>query len=86
LKELFEKGKFSAIFHMAANSDIGKSFAHSKIDFRSTFETTYEILEMMRRYDVDELVFPSSSAIYGETSKKLEVDPKRWTTSSRSFD
>jgi len=72
IKEIFEKYRFDVIFHLAANSDIAKSHENPEIDLENTFLTTYSVLEMMRSYNVKEIVFASTSAIYGETKKKID--------------
>ena len=59
-------GPFDTVFHMAANSDIAKSAQDPTIEFRKTFMTTYAVLESMRRHSVKEIVFCSTSAIYGD--------------------
>lgn len=72
IKEIFGKYRFDVIFHLAANSDIAKSHENPEIDLENTFLTTYSVLEMMRSYNVKEIVFASTSAIYGETKKKID--------------
>lgn len=62
-----QDGSFDCIFHMAANSDIARSHSNPLIDFEHTFLTTLRILEAMRANGIKQLVFASTSAIYGET-------------------
>jgi UDP-glucose 4-epimerase len=66
LGEIFREHEFDCVFHMAANSDIGRSHASPTVDFSNTFQTTYCVLEMMRQENVQQIVFASSSAVYGE--------------------
>lgn len=56
----------SAIWHMAANSDIPAGIADPRIDLSNTFLTTFGILEAMKTCGVPTLNFASSSAIYGD--------------------
>jgi UDP-glucose 4-epimerase len=72
LNDVFRENNFDTVFHLAANSDIGKSFENPATDLKSTFQTTYNILECMRRYQVKKLVFASTSAIYGEVDKAVD--------------
>lgn len=67
LNNIFEKHNIHTVFHMAANSDIAKSYVNPDVDMQNTFFTTYNVLQTMRRYDVKNIVFASTSAIYGET-------------------
>jgi UDP-glucose 4-epimerase len=60
------RGPFDAVFHLAANSDIERSSGNPAIEYERTFMTTYRVLEAMRAHGVGEMVFCSSSAIYGD--------------------
>ena len=74
LDEVFLFEKFDIIFHMAANSDIAKSFENPSIDKDNTFMTTYNVLLMMKKHIVKKIVFASTSAIYGDTKDVLTED------------
>jgi UDP-glucose 4-epimerase len=71
LHKLFRDHSFSMVFHMAANSDISRGCSETDRDLRLTFLTTFEVLDTMRRHNVAEIVFASSSAIYGERDEPL---------------
>lgn len=66
LSNIFKENQFDAVFHLAANSDIRLSSENPVIEYKSTFMTTYNILECMRLYNVRKLFFSSTSAIYGD--------------------
>ena len=74
LDESFEQFRFTTVFHMAANSDIARGGADTGRDVRLTFLTTFEVLDAMRRHDVRQIVFASSSAIYGDRADALTED------------
>jgi len=65
---------FEAVFHLAANSDIARSHEAPEIDLQNTFLTTFNILDAMRKAGVKQLVFASTSAIYGEVPGKIRED------------
>ncbi|VBB46861.1 NAD-dependent epimerase/dehydratase [uncultured Paludibacter sp.] len=71
LKEIFEEHSFDMVFHMAANSDIQKGGADPEIDYNLTFNTTFNVLQCMKEFNVKKLFFASTSAIYGETTDEL---------------
>jgi UDP-glucose 4-epimerase len=56
----------SAIWHLAANSDIPAGVADPQIDLRDTFLTTFNALLTMREFAIPEFHFASSSAVYGD--------------------
>ena len=58
------------VIHLAANSDISQGPARNDLDFETGTIGTYNVLENMRKYDVKEIVFSSTSAIYGEAHLK----------------
>jgi len=74
VKEIFEKEKFETVFHLAANSDIAKSHSNPNVDLDNTFMTTYNVLLAMKESKVENIVFASTSAIYGEVTEKITED------------
>lgn len=74
LDEIFRRYHFDLIYHLAANSDIAISHKNPNIDRDSTFLTTYSLLSMMKIHCVNQIIFASSSAIYGDTGKALHED------------
>lgn len=66
--------KFDFVYHLAANSDIQKGGRVPSVDFNDTFMTTRSVLELMRRGDIKNLFFASTSAIYGEKQELLTED------------
>ncbi len=66
LEVLMNKHKINRVYHLAANSDIQQSAKDPMIDYRNTFNTTYGVLEAMRRTNCKKLFFASTSAVYGE--------------------
>ncbi|MDR0221445.1 MAG: SDR family NAD(P)-dependent oxidoreductase [Lachnospiraceae bacterium] len=74
LRELFERHEITRVYHLAANSDIQKGGENPTIDIHDTLETTLTLLQAMRDYGIKELLFASSSAIYGEQPGLLTED------------
>jgi len=74
LNQIFEKENIDTVFHLVANSDISKSNENPNIDLCNTFDTTFNILNTMREYNVKKIVFASTSAVYGELKGKLSED------------
>ncbi|HEY9677441.1 MAG TPA: NAD-dependent epimerase/dehydratase family protein [Drouetiella sp.] len=55
------------VFHLAANADISKGVADTKLDLNLTTIATYNILESMRLSDPKRIIFLSGSGVYGIT-------------------
>jgi UDP-glucose 4-epimerase len=64
----------STVWHMAANSDIGAGISDPGIDLRDTFLTTFQTLAMMREFNISQLAFASSSAVYGDHKVRIHED------------
>lgn len=64
--KLFSENSIDIVYHMTANSDIQKGGKEPSIDFNDTFLTTRALLEGMRKANVKNLFFASTSAVYGE--------------------
>ncbi|KPL08793.1 epimerase [candidate division BRC1 bacterium SM23_51] len=71
LRALFEAERYDAVFHLAANSDIERSARETDLDLRLTFLTTCNVAECARRFGVGEVLFASSSTVYGPHDRPL---------------
>ncbi|MFH1788666.1 MAG: NAD-dependent epimerase/dehydratase family protein [Candidatus Altiarchaeota archaeon] len=56
------------VYHLAANPDIRYGIKHTRWDLEQNTVVTYNVLEAMRLNGVKVIVFPSTSAVYGEPS------------------
>jgi UDP-glucose 4-epimerase len=72
--EHLKDGKFTAVWHMAANSDIPSGVADGNVDLRDTFMTTFNTLEVMKEFEVKTIAFASSSAIYGDMGDSVLIE------------
>ena len=66
IEAVMKQYNIDRVYHLAANSDIQQSARDPMIDYRNTFNTTYSVLEAMRRTGCKKLFFASTSAVYGE--------------------
>jgi UDP-glucose 4-epimerase len=62
------------VWHMAANSDISAGVADPRVDLRDTFQTTFNLLLVMREAGIPSMAFASSSAIYGAVPGVITED------------
>jgi UDP-glucose 4-epimerase len=74
ITELIKKESYNQIrlWHLAANSDIKNSNLDPNIDLENTFRTTLSCIELASDLDNVELIFASSSAVYGEHDVALK--------------
>ena len=67
-------GPWDTVWHLAAKSDIRAGVADPDVDFRDTFLTTHHVLKLARKFNIPEIAFASTSAIYGDLKRKLTED------------
>jgi UDP-glucose 4-epimerase len=56
------------VFHFAANPDVRLGASNTRVHFEQNIEATYRLLEECARNDVNDIVFPSTSTVYGEAT------------------
>jgi UDP-glucose 4-epimerase len=56
------------VFHYAANPEVKLSTENPRISFRENLEASFNLLEAMRKYDIENLVFASTSTVYGDAT------------------
>jgi len=66
LDEVFSKGNFDAVIHLAGFIEAGESMIEPEKYFRNNTVNGFNLLKAMRKHDVKRLVFASTAAVYGE--------------------
>ncbi len=66
--DLNKLNDIDVIIHFSANSDVRYGSEDPEKDFKNNVMVTNNILEYMRKNDVKEILFASSSTVYGEAS------------------
>jgi UDP-glucose 4-epimerase len=65
LEGVFIDSKIDAVIHFAGLKAVGESVAKPLMYYRTNIDTTLNVLEMMRKYEVKNIVFSSSATVYG---------------------
>ncbi len=65
LKKVFEQFPISAVIHFAAFIDVGESVKEPARYYINNVSNTLNLLETMRLFHVDKMIFSSSAAIFG---------------------
>jgi UDP-glucose 4-epimerase len=71
LAKFLHEVKPSRIYHLAANSDIASASVNPQLDIQNTFTTTINLINCIKGIDVKEIIFASSSAVYGECTGSI---------------
>ena len=75
IKKVLAKNKVGGVMHFAALCLVNESMEQPALYFENNVMGTLNLLEAMRAYDVKNIIFSSTCAIYGE-SKYLPMDEK----------
>ena len=90
LTEVFEKEKITACIHFAGLKAVGESVAKPWEYYENNISGTLVLLDVMRKHGAKNIIFSSSSTVYGdpdkvpvteETPKKDCTNPYGWTKS-----
>ncbi len=70
LESELRRSDISMIVHLAASADVPKGTANTMTDIDQGTMLTYHVLEAARKCDVPELIFSSSSVVYGTADRR----------------
>ncbi|MEM5778166.1 MAG: NAD-dependent epimerase/dehydratase family protein [Candidatus Aenigmatarchaeota archaeon] len=68
----------SKVYHIAANPDVRLGETNTKAHFEQNIVASYNLLEAMRKKDVEKIIFTSSSTVYGDA--KIIPTPEDYPT------
>ncbi len=68
LDPLAKNGPYDTVIHLAANSDVRGGSVDPLTDLRVNVQGTYNVLEFCRKTDSRNLIFASSSTVFGEAA------------------
>jgi len=54
------------VFHMAADPEVSIGFKNPDIHYKENIQNTFHLLEAIRKADVENILFASTSTVYGE--------------------
>lgn len=82
LEKVFKEHKFDAVIHFAGLKAVGESVLKPLLYYRNNLDSTLSLLELMKEYDVKNIIFSSSATVYGtpEEMPIKEEDPLGNTT------
>lgn len=69
LTEIFQNSKIDAVLHLAAQPSVRYSLENPQIYINSNITGTLNIFECCRNFGVKNIVYASSSSVYGENAK-----------------
>lgn len=69
LKTVFDNHSFDTVIHFAANSLVGESMENPLKYYDNNVYGTQVLLEIMNEFNVKQIVFSSTAAVYGEPTQ-----------------
>lgn len=65
LEKIFKRHRINAVMHFAGYKAVGESIRQPLKYYRGNIDSTLTLLETMRKYRVNNLIFSSSATVYG---------------------
>lgn len=69
LAEVFRENSIDAVIHFAGLKAVGESVQKPIMYYRNNIDTTLALLETMKEFGVNNILFSSSATVYGEENK-----------------
>lgn len=69
VERCFTRGKFDLVFHLAARAGVRPSIVNPKLYMTTNIEGTFHLLDACRHHGVANVIFASSSSVYGVNRK-----------------
>lgn len=66
LKKIFDDYDIEAVVHLAADSLVGESMEDPGKYYHNNLDKSIRLLDVMKEFNVDKIVFSSTAAVYGE--------------------
>lgn len=79
LEEIFKSQKIDIIVHLAARAGVRPSIENPEDYVKTNILGTINILELMKTYKVEKMVFASSSSVYGNCKEKMFTEDLKIT-------
>lgn len=83
MERVFSKYPFNTVIHFAASKAVGESVEKPLMYYHNNLESLIVTLEMMKKHNVENLVFSSSCTVYGQPDvlPVTEATPRQEATS-----
>ena len=82
-RKVFEQYEFDSVIHFAASKAVGESVQKPMLYYRNNLTSLMNIIDLMREFGRQNIVFSSSCTVYGEPDKQpvTEQTPRKPATS-----
>jgi UDP-glucuronate 4-epimerase len=79
VRNLFDRGKFDVIAHLAARAGVRPSIQHPHLYYDTNVSGTLHLLEAARTVGIERFIFASSSSVYGASKTVPFSEDQRLT-------
>lgn len=66
VENIFKQNNFDAVIHLAASLEVSESISNPLKYYRNNTSNTLKLIELCNKYKVNNFIFSSSAAVYGE--------------------
>lgn len=74
LNYLFSKCNINTVIHFAGFIEVGRSIKDPELFYKNNVNKTFTLLEVMRRNNINNIIFSSSAAVYGLPKTKMLLE------------
>ena len=74
LEKVFASRSWDGIIHFAAYKAVGESVEQPLKYYQNNLTSLFNVLDLMKKHSIENLVFSSSCTVYGEPKDTIEVD------------
>ena len=85
LRKIFTKEKISSVIHFAASKAVGESVQQPLKYYRNNLLSTLALLEVMKEFEVTQLVFSSSCTVYGQPDQLPVTENTPWKKANSPY-
>ncbi len=82
MEEIFKKEKIEAVIHFAGLKAVGESVSKPIEYYHNNITGTLVLCELMKKYNVKNLVFSSSATVYGKSEKVPLIEESPLSTTN----
>ncbi len=69
MEQVFAQHSFETVIHFAGSKAVGESVEKPLFYYRNNLESTWVLIELMKKYKVQSMIFSSSAVVYGEADQ-----------------
>lgn len=84
LDYVFQSNKFDAVMDFSGSTEVNESMKNPRFFYDNNLSSLLNLLDMMKRYDVKNIIYSSSASVYGQP-KEIPVSEEHETRTNNVY-